>query len=91
MAGEEVAVFGAAVAMEAAAAVAGRGKGTTMPNKGRTHQQKTVLVGTVARQSSRTSRIPCEEVANNPDEGAVFAQGPGRNGATCDEQRANST
>jgi hypothetical protein len=69
----------AIVAMAAAsevAVIAGRGKGTTTPSKGRrTRQEETVPTGTVARRSSGTSRIPCGGAANNPDEGAVCPRG----------------
>jgi len=50
----------------------GRGTDITKPNrKWWTRQEETVPTGTVARRSSRTSRIPCGEMANNPDEEAV--------------------
>jgi hypothetical protein len=74
VAGKELAVSQAFVAMAAAevAAVAGRATGTTTPSKGRwTRQEETVPTGSDARRSSGTSRIPCGRAANNPDEGAV--------------------
>jgi hypothetical protein len=37
----------------------------------RTHQKPIVLVGTVARRSSRTNRIPCGIQAHNLDERTV--------------------
>jgi hypothetical protein len=73
--------WGVAVALEAAAEVefaafAAFEQDTNRPRKARrTHLEATVLVGTGARGSSRTSRIPSGAEAHNPREGSAL---PGR-------------
>jgi hypothetical protein len=71
----------AAAAAELAAMAVAHSKDAMRPSKGQlTHLAETVLVGTVARRSSRMSRIPCGGVANNPDERAVCAASVNKRG-----------
>ena len=69
-----VTVVSGAVAVELApeSAVAAFEQDTSTLGIGRrTHKEPTALVGTVARRSSRTSRIPCAIEAHNLDKGTV--------------------